>query len=97
MDWEEQVPKASKKEVEDILDQRISKKTRGRTYFQYLAKWKERPMEDSSWLTTAELQKYGVSPEKFKEQFFLPRESDAGASELASNVKNLFTCCGLTA
>ena len=27
VDWEEQVPKAYKKEVEDILDQRISKKT----------------------------------------------------------------------
>ena len=56
VDWEEQVPKASKKEVEAILDQRISKKTRGQTYFQYLVKWKKQPMEDSSWLKAPELQ-----------------------------------------
>ena len=45
-------------------------------------------MEDSSWLTTAELQKYGVSPEGLKDKSFLPQESDAGASTLASNVED---------
>ena len=45
-------------------------------------------MEDSSWLTTAELQKYGVSPEGLKDKYFLPRESDAGALALASNVED---------
>jgi len=88
VDWEEQVPKSSQKEVEAILDRRISKKTRGKTYFQYLVKWKEQPVEDSSWLTTIELQKYGVSPEGLKYKSFLPRESDAGASALASNVED---------
>jgi len=41
VDWEEQISKASQKEVEAILDRRISKKTRGQTYFQYLVKWKD--------------------------------------------------------
>ena len=88
MDWEEQVPKASQKEVEAILDRRVSKKTIGQTYFQYLVNWKEQPVEDSSWLTTTELQKYGVSPKGLKDKSFLPRESDAGASTLASNVED---------
>ena len=88
MDWEERVSKTSKKEVEAILDQRISKKTRGQTYFQYLVMWKEQPMEDSSWMTTTELQKYGINRESLKNQSFLLRESDAGALDLASNVEN---------
>jgi len=45
-------------------------------------------VEDSSWLTIAELQKYGVSPESLKDKSFLPRESDVGASALASNVED---------
>lgn len=83
MNWEEQVPKTVKKEVEVILDQRVSKKTRGQTYFQYLVKWKGQPLEDSSWLTTVELQKYGVSPKSLKENPFLPWEFDARASGLS--------------
>ena len=69
------------------MDQRISKKNRGQTYFQYLVKWKEKTMEDSSWLTAAKLKRYRISPENLKEKYFLPWESDAGASELASNVE----------
>jgi len=41
------------------------------------------PVEDASWLTTVELQKYGVSPESLKDDSFLPWESDAGASKLS--------------
>jgi len=29
-------------------------------------------MEDASWLATAELQKYGISPESLKDDSFLP-------------------------
>jgi hypothetical protein len=32
-----------------IVDQRIGKKTRGKTYFEYLVKWKGHPIEDASW------------------------------------------------
>ena len=40
-------------------------------------------MEDASWLTTAELQKYGVKPESMRDNYFLPRESDVGAYRLS--------------
>ena len=94
VNWEEQVPKAAKKEVEAILDQTVSKKTKGQTYFQYVVKWKGQPVEDSSWLTTVELQKYGVSPENLKDNSFLLRDSDARASGLSQQCESLFTCCG---
>ena len=92
--WEEQIPKTAKKEVEAILEKRVSKRTGGQTYFQYLVKWKGQPVEDASWLTTAELQKYGVSPKSLRDDFFLPRESDAGAFGLSQQCESLFTCCG---
>ena len=40
-------------------------------------------MEDYSWLTAAELQKYGVNLESLKDKTFIPRESDAGALGLS--------------
>ena len=72
MNWEEQMPKTTKKEVEVVLEKRVSKRTRGQTYFQYLVKWKGKPVKDASWLTTTKLQKYGVSPESLKDDSFLP-------------------------
>lgn len=51
--WEEQMPKAIKKEVEVLLEKRVTKRTRGHVYFKYLVKWKGQPIEDASWLTTA--------------------------------------------
>ena len=42
-------------EVEQILDQRIGKITRGKDYYQYLVKWKNRPMEDASWISQSKL------------------------------------------
>ena len=38
-------------EVEYILDQRIAKSTRGKDYYEYLLMWKNRPMEDASWIS----------------------------------------------
>lgn len=77
--WEEQMPKAEKKEVEAILDKWESKKTRHENYYQYLIKWKGQPVEDASWMTTVELHKIGIDPKELQDQF-LPWESDAGAS-----------------
>jgi len=88
------MPKIVKKEVEAVLEKRVSKRTRGQVYFQYLVKWRGQPMEDASWITTAELQKYGVNPESLKKDYFLPRESDAGASGLIQQCDCMFTCCG---
>jgi hypothetical protein len=36
--------------MENIIDQRIGKNTRRKTYFEYLAKWKGNPIEDSNWV-----------------------------------------------
>ena len=77
------MPKTVKKEVEAILEKRVSKRTKGQVYFQYLVKWKGQPVEDASWLTTAELQKYGASPESLRDDSFLPWESNAGTSRLS--------------
>ena len=53
--WGEQMPKTVQKEVEAVLEKRVSKRTRGQDYFQYLVKWKGQPMRDANWLTTSEL------------------------------------------
>ena len=45
------------------MDTRISKKTRGKEYYEYLIKWKDRPLEDSAWMTATILQKGGVTIE----------------------------------
>ena len=55
VNWEEEIPKTGKREVEAILEKRVSKKTKSQTYYQYLIKWKWQPMEDASWMTTTEL------------------------------------------
>ena len=88
------MPKTVKKEVEAVLEKRVSKRTRGHIYFQYLVKWKGHPVEDASWFTTIELQKYEVNPESLRDDSFLPWESDVGASRLSQQCDGFFTCCG---
>jgi hypothetical protein len=41
--WEKQMPVAEKPQMEKFVDQRIDKKTRRKTYFEYLVKWKGHP------------------------------------------------------
>ena len=48
-------PKKKIEEVEQILDQRVGKSTRGKEYYEYLVKWKNRPIEDASWISQFEL------------------------------------------
>ena len=48
-------PKKHIKEVEHILDQRVGKSTRGKHYYEYLVKWKKKPMEDAIWISQFEL------------------------------------------
>ena len=48
-------PKKQIEEVEQILDQRIDKSTRGKDYYEYLVKWKNRPIEDAPWISQFEL------------------------------------------
>ena len=48
-------PKKHNEEVEQILGQRVGKKTRGKDYIEYLVKWKNKPIEDSTWISQSEL------------------------------------------
>ena len=73
---------------------KMAKKTRGQTYYQYLVKWKGKLVEDASWMTTAELQKFNADPETLMDKSFLPRESDAGASGFSQQCDYVFTCYG---
>jgi hypothetical protein len=57
--WVKQMPVAKKPQMEKIIDQRIRKKTRRKTYFEYLVKWKGHPIEDASWESEANIQGHG--------------------------------------
>ena len=61
--WESQLPKATPTVPEGILDKRVSKKIRSKEYYEYLIKWKNHPIEDSTWMTSTMLQKSGVTVE----------------------------------
>jgi hypothetical protein len=50
---------AKKSQMEKIIDQRVGKKTRRKTYFEYLVKWKGDPIEDSSWEREVDIHKHG--------------------------------------
>jgi hypothetical protein len=43
------MPVAKNLQMENIIDQRVGKKTRRKTYFEYLIKWKGHLIEDVSW------------------------------------------------
>ena len=53
------MPMAEGPKVERILDTRVAKNTKGKEYMEFLVKWKDRPMEDSTWMSVATLQKAG--------------------------------------
>jgi len=49
----------STEEIEEILDSRVGRSTQNNQYEEYLVKWKGRPIEDSSWLSKAEVDHLG--------------------------------------
>jgi hypothetical protein len=59
--WEKQMPVAEKPQMEKIDDQRIGKKTKRKTYFEYLVKWKGHSIEDANWENEFDIQKHGKS------------------------------------
>jgi hypothetical protein len=54
--------------MEKIVDQRIDKKTRRKTYFEYLVKWKGHPIEYANWETKAAIQKQGKLVEELMDR-----------------------------
>jgi hypothetical protein len=56
--WEKKMPHQKIHRWRKLYE-RISKKTRRKTYFEYLVKWKGHPAEDASWVTEHDIQKHG--------------------------------------
>jgi hypothetical protein len=52
---EKQMHVVENPQMDKIIDHRTRKKTRRKTYFEYLVNWKGHPIEDSSWLNEADI------------------------------------------
>ena len=46
--WQGQIPKKEQHQIEAILDKRIFRKIRNKTFFQYMVKWRNHPIEDAT-------------------------------------------------
>jgi hypothetical protein len=57
--WEEQMPIVEKPQTEKILKQRVGRKTRRKMHPEYLVKWRDDPVEDSSWVIESDILKHG--------------------------------------
>ena len=57
--WSIPIASSTTKEIEEILDSYFGKSIRKKTYEEYIVKWKGRPVEDSSWLETVEVNHLG--------------------------------------
>jgi hypothetical protein len=62
------MPVAEKPQMEQILDKRVSKKTRRKEYFEYLIKWKVHPVEDARWENEAVIQKHGYTMQELMDR-----------------------------
>jgi len=81
--WKKQMPYVQPPEIESILETQVVRRTRRKNYFQYQVRWKNRPIEDSSWLDARQIERTGTSVEELMNRshvLFSPREPDAGAS-----------------
>ena len=62
--WQKQIPVIQKLEMDKILDTRVLKKTRRHEYYEYLVKWKNKLVEDTTWMTEAVIQENGSTMEE---------------------------------
>ena len=62
------MPIAEKPQMEKIVDQRISKKTKRKTYFECSFKWKGHPIEDANWENESDIQKNGKSVQELMDK-----------------------------
>jgi hypothetical protein len=53
------MPTVEKPQMEKILEQIVGRKTRRKMHHEYLVKWKDHPVEDSSWVTEPDILKHG--------------------------------------
>jgi hypothetical protein len=66
--WEKKMHVAENPQMEKIIDHRIGKKTRRKTYFEYLVKWKGHPIEDASWVNEEDIHKHGNSVQELMDR-----------------------------
>ena len=69
------MPYVQPPKIESILNTQVVKQTRRKEYVQYLVKWKNRPIEDSSWLDARQIEQTGSSVEELMDRshdFLLP-------------------------
>ena len=59
---------AEKPQMERILDKRVSKRTGWKKYFEYLVKWKNHLVEDTSWETEVEIQNHGQTMQELMDR-----------------------------
>jgi hypothetical protein len=59
---------AEKPQMEKIVDQRIGKNTRRKTYFEYLVKWKGHPIVNAIWENEIAIQKQAKSVQELMER-----------------------------
>ena len=62
------LPKQPPQEVESLLEIKVLKETRRKTYYKYLFKWKNKLVEDATWLTKTNLIKMGLKVEDLPTQ-----------------------------
>jgi hypothetical protein len=62
------MPIAKKPQMEKIIDQRISKKTKRKTHLEYPVKWKGHPIEEASWESEVDIQKHGKSVQELMDR-----------------------------
>eukprot|EP00253_Pinus_taeda_P025771 PITA_25771 len=66
--WIRQMLYVQPPEIERILDTQVAKRIRKKEYLQYFVKWKNRPIEDSSWLDARQIEQADYSVEKLMDR-----------------------------
>ena len=61
LQWVGKMPLTKPLEVEAILDIKVANSTRKKDYLEDLVKWKKRPTEDSTWMSTTQLEAKGFT------------------------------------
>lgn len=58
-EWVQQLPEKRSEEVEKILEERTSKKTKNKEYEEYLVKWKGKRLVEDEWILELEFARLG--------------------------------------
>ena len=58
-----QLPRTITLKIEFIVDKRVITQTKRGTYYGYMIKWKDYPIEDATWMSESEIEKEGYKLE----------------------------------